>query len=93
MVPGELGPGQPQALQWHRGERCLVGKDISPEVLGLWQQEACDRNGQPGGSRDHRDQLSLQLCSQPGHPLNCAWAAPQVKQRQCLTPLPSSALI
>lgn len=39
------------------------------------------------------DQLHLQICSQLKHPLNCAWAGPQVKKQKCLTALPSSALI
>lgn len=29
-----MGPGQPQPSQRHRGERCLVEKDISPEEQG-----------------------------------------------------------
>lgn len=29
-----VGPGQPRALQWHRGEKCLVGKGITPEGQG-----------------------------------------------------------
>lgn len=69
--------------------------ELHPQILKCWdwQQEACDRNGESGGSRNHMDQLCLQLCSQPEHPLKCAWAGPQVKQQKCLTPLPNSALV
>lgn len=104
VVPGEHGarpaPGFAQAY-WRKvlgGKRHLLrraGMELHPQILKCW---GC-------GNRNSLTEMESQeapgttwsncICSsaQLEHPLNCAWAGPQVKKQKCLTPLPSSALI